>query len=73
MTRSEPRLRTGVTIGNMMGELRVAGMAEQCRARIAEVCGQGIDRAIVYPFGPYDGGGAALAGFGRTIEACAGA
>ena len=57
----------------MVDVIFAIGSAEQCRARIAEVRAQGIDRAIVYPFGPYDGGGAALAGFSRTIEACAGA
>ena len=57
----------------MVDAIFAIGTAERCRARIAEVREQGIDRVIVYPFGPYDGRDAALNGFRRTIEACAGA
>ena len=56
----------------LIDSIFVIGTAEHCRARIAEVRAQGIDRAVVYPFGPYAGREAAAAGFARTIEACAG-
>lgn len=58
----------------MVDAMIAIGTAEQCRARIAEVRAQGVDRVLVYPFGAYEGGReAALAGHARTIEACAGA
>ena len=51
----------------------VIGDGEACRERIASARAAGVDRAIVYPFGPYEGREANLRGFARTIEACAGA
>jgi hypothetical protein len=57
----------------MVDAIFAIGTVQHCRARIAEVRAQGVDRVIVYPFGPYDGRAAALNGFSGTIEAYAGA
>lgn len=57
----------------MVDQTFVIGTREQCRARIAEVRSRGVDRVVVYPYGPYPDRAATLAGFTRTIEACAGA
>lgn len=57
----------------MVDSLFAIGSADHCRGRIAAARAAGIDRVVVYPFGPYTGRDEVLAGFGRTIEACAGA
>lgn len=70
---ADPAGPTAIVTDAMVDSTFIIGTAAECRARIAEVRSLGIDRAIVYPFGPYAGREANLAGFGRTIEACAGA
>lgn len=57
----------------MVDSLFAIGSAEHCCGRIAAARAAGIDRVVVYPFGPYGGRDEVLAGFGRTIAACAGA
>ena len=57
----------------MVDAVFAIGSAEECRARIAAVRRAGIDRVIVYPFGPYSGGTATAAGYRLTLSDCAGA
>lgn len=49
------------------------GSAPECRSRLAALRSRGIDRATVYPFGPYADGAAAEVGFARTLVELAGA
>ena len=51
----------------------VFGSAEECRARVADYRELGVDTPIVFPFGVYGSADEALAGYARTLEACAGA
>lgn len=69
----DPGPAAAVITDAMVDATFVIGSAAECRERIASVRAAGIDRAIVYPFGPYTGREQNLAGFARTIEACAGA
>lgn len=69
----DPAPATALVSDAMVDSMFVIGTADRCRARIAEARAAGIDRAIVYPFGPYAGREESLVGFARTIEACAGA
>ena len=64
---------TALVTDAMVDATFVIGDAASCRERIAAVRAAGIDRAIVYPFGPYQGRDENLAGFAQTIQACAGA
>lgn len=57
----------------MVDAVFAIGSAEECRARIAAVRRAGVDRVIVYPFGPYSGGTATAAGYRLTLSGCAGA
>ena len=57
----------------MVDAVFAIGSAEECRARIAAVRRAGVDRVIVYPFGPYSGGTATAAGYRLTLNGCAGA
>jgi alkanesulfonate monooxygenase SsuD/methylene tetrahydromethanopterin reductase-like flavin-dependent oxidoreductase (luciferase family) len=69
----DPGLATAAITDALIDATFVIGSAEHCRERIAAARAAGVDRAIVYPFGPYSGREQNLAGFARTIEACAGA
>ena len=57
----------------MVDAVFAIGSAAECRARIAAVRRAGIDRVIVYPFGPYSGAAATVAGYRLTLAGCAGA
>lgn len=57
----------------MVDAVFAIGSAEECRARIGAVRRCGVDRVIVYPFGPYTGRDATVAGYRRTLVGCAGA
>lgn len=72
-TAADPAPAIACVTDAMVDACFVVGDAASCRARIAAARAAGIDRAIVYPFGPYEGRDATLVGFGRTLAACAGA
>lgn len=57
----------------MVDAVFAIGSAAECRERIAAVRRAGIDRVIVYPFGPYSGRDATVVGYRQTLAGCAGA
>ena len=69
----DPAPATALVTDELVDATFVIGPAGHCRARIAAARAAGVDRAIVYPFGPYAGREENLAGFARTIVECAGA